>query len=341
MRNTLFLSLLLLLSACTAGKKISSIKDGFSPKLAFYNVENLFDLEDDPVKRDEDFTPTGRNEWTLERYQAKLGKLHQVIREMGYPSFLGVCEIENAAVLEAMSDSCVTETGKYDYVHFESLDSRGIDVALLYDPNVFVVSATEKITTQFPPIEGKEYTSRDILYVKGTYLKKHVLHLFVNHWPSRRGGLEKSEPRRLLVANNLKIKVSSILSTDPNASVFIMGDFNDEPDNKSITEILGAHDLNTKLAQNQLYNCTYPMDEAGLGTYNYRGNWNQLDQIIVSGNLLSGKSGLKVGEAEIFRKDWMMFVHEKYGETPSRTYGGPNYYGGYSDHLPVMIPLKN
>lgn len=328
--------LFVLLSACSASKQASSSSKDFSPRIAFYNVENLFDTEDDPLTRDESFTPQGRNKWDEDRYKTKLSNLHKIVRAMDYPALLGVCEVENKKVLQALADSCQTRKGSYAFCHYESGDKRGIDVALLYAPKVFEVTNTQKITTTFPKVDGEEYTSRDILHVTGTYRKKHRLHIFVNHWPSRRGGLKASQPRRILVANNLRKAVDQIITTEENPKIIIMGDFNDEPSNESVAEVLMAFQPTPNTQSKALYNQSYPAHNQGLGTYNYRGNWNQLDQIIISGALMDGSSALKVSEAKNFREEWMMYVDKKRGATPNRTYGGPNYYGGYSDHLPVF-----
>ena len=314
---------------------------GFSPRVAFYNVENLFDTVDDPFRADEAFTPAGRQKWDEDRYAKKLGQLHRVIRGMDYPALLGLCEVENQTVLEALADSCQNPGGRYQIVHFESLDHRGIDVALLYDPRVFTVTATDTIRTAFPPVNGETYTSRDILHVSGRYGGQHSLHLFINHWPSRRGGLAASEPRRLRVAQRLRAAVDRVLQNDPEGHLILMGDFNDEPTNKSVRETLVASAPTEAIEPQQLYNCTFPLDAQGLGTYNYRGNWNQLDQIIATGSCLQPQAKLQLGPAQNYRQEWMMFVHEKYGATPSRTYGGPNYYGGFSDHLPVNAKFFN
>lgn len=326
--------------ACNPANKAAKADLMLSPRVGFYNVENLFDLQDDPNTRDEDFTPEGRNKWTKERYQTKLSRLHQIIRGMGYPVILGLCEVENEEVVKDLADSCKTKTGKYAVVHYDSQDQRGIDVALMYQPAVFEVLTSAKITTSFPPIDGKPYTSRDILHVTGMYRGKHRLHVFVNHWPSRRGGLEASEPRRVLVANNLRKAIDKINEEEENPKIIIMGDFNDEPSNKSLEEVLMATKPTEQMDAKTLYNCSYPSHSKGLGTYNYRGNWNQLDQIIVSGELASGRGGLKVGESQIYREEWMMYEDKKFGARPSRTYGGPNYYGGYSDHLPIYAELS-
>ncbi len=316
--------------------------------LAFYNVENLFDIVDDPKTIDEEYMPNSEKKWTAERYQKKLDHLYKVLHGVAIagkssdqvPAIIGLCEVENKAVVEDLIKKTPIEDD-YEVAHFDSPDKRGIDVALMYDPDVFKPTHQEPInlTYDFLP----EETTRDILYVKGTVLKtKEDLHLFVNHWSSRRGGLAASEPKRVAAATVLQGKVKSILAANPNAKILMMGDFNDEPDNKSVQEVLAAKATAKNLGNTDLYNLTYPLKLAGKGTYNYKGNWNMLDQMIVTGNFVDAPKGIKVGAdaAKIFRQDWMMYDDKKKGMVPSRTYGGPNYYGGYSDHLPIFVEVK-
>ncbi|HFA49227.1 MAG TPA: hypothetical protein ENJ95_09445 [Bacteroidetes bacterium] len=327
-------------------------------RIAFYNVENLFDTVDDPLTHDEDFTPAGRQKWTPERYRTKLQHLGQVIGGMHYPALLGLCEVENKTVLEDLCNDTGLAGHGYKFVHFDSPDFRGIDVALLYQKKRFKVLGTETVRIPFPDEivpEMPGYTSRDLLVVEGILNKKTKVHLIVAHFPSRRGGLEKSEPKRLHVAGFLRKKIDEIMTQEPDSRIIVMGDFNDEPANKSITEILRAQPVgnvnananaksnanaNAKSnANGELFNCFSEYDKEGKGSYNYRGNWNMLDQIMLSGQFFQANSRLHFQSATIFREDYMMYKNKKYGATPSRTYGGPNYYGGYSDHLPVFIEL--
>ena len=308
-------------------------------RTAFYNVENLFDTLDHPDKIDDDFTPTGRQEWNTQRYHKKLNDLCRVIAGMEFPSILGVCEVENPQVLQDFIDK--TELSKYGYqfVHFESPDRRGIDVALLYRSEHFKVSTSDKIRIPFPEEIAVDYTSRDILHVEGLLGKNTPIHVFVNHWPSRRGGLRESEPKRTHVAQYLRDKVDLILAADPEANILIMGDLNDETDNKSVKEVLGAHTSGSPIVSGRLYNCTAKLDQAKKGSYNYRGNWNMLDNMIVSSALARPTSKAHVTPPTLFQREWMMYQDPKYGAKPSRTYGGPNYYGGFSDHLPVFMDI--
>ena len=228
----------------------------------------------------------------------------------------------------------------YSFEYFESPDIRGIDVALLYKKSDFKVIRSHGIPINIPDEIEKDYTTRNILYVKGEYKKNHVLHIFVNHWPSRRGGLEASEPKRVYVARQLRSRVDSLLRINDQTNILIMGDFNDEPDNKSVAKILNAKPSYNEKDVAGLVNLASPLDEQKEGSYNFRGNWNMLDQIIVSSSLANPNNSFTVTPQQVFKADWMMFTDKKYGSRPNRTYGGPNYYGGYSDHLPVFIELK-
>ncbi len=317
-------------------------KGGDPIRIAFYNVENLFDTEDDPLTLDEDFTPSGKQKWTDERYRTKLQRIDQVVAGMEYPALLGLCEVENKTVLDDLCKTTSLAGKKYQFVHFDSPDRRGIDVALLYQKKKFKVTSTEKIRVGFPDEivpDMPGYTSRDILVVEGYLPKKQKVYVIVAHFPSRRGGLKASEPKRTHVAKYIRDKVDEIFADDPSANVIVMGDFNDEPDNKSIAVTLQADAPSDKPTSSNLYNCFAELDAAGKGSYNYRGNWNMLDQIILSGRFFLSGSPLQFHAANIYREDYMMYKDKKNGVRPNRTYGGPNYYGGYSDHLPVFVEV--
>ena len=191
-------------------------------------------------------------------------------------------------------------------------------------------------------IQGNEkFKTRDILYVKGLLKDSVELHVFVNHWSSRRGGQSESEHKRILAANTLKNKSDSILFIDPNANIIFMGDFNDYPTNTSIVEILDAKSVDAS-KKNEFVNLLAPHHSRGKGTYNYRGEWGVLDQIIVSPALVQGKTiGVKDKKAHILYEDFLLYEHPSGDKTPSKTYGGPNYYGGYSDHLAVYTFLES
>ena len=306
-------------------------------EVVFYNVENLFDTVDDTTVWDDHFLPDSLKKWTDERYAKKLVDLAKVltaISEDDLPEVIGVCEVENRKVVEDLFITDSLKNGKFKIIHEESPDFRGIDVALAYNSELFSELYHEKIRYSFS--FEPETKTRDILYAK-LLSCGDTLHFFVNHWPSRRGGQEKSEPKRMKAATVLRTKIDSILLKDQKAKIIAMGDFNDYPNNKSMTEIMNCEPG----ANQRLTNLTYQFHEDGLGTYHYRGEWGMLDQFIVSDGLLYSAEGCATSDssAAIFKEDWMMYFPEKGSPSPNRTYGGPNYYGGYSDHLPIRLTL--
>jgi predicted extracellular nuclease len=305
--------------------------------VVFYNVENLFDTINSPGVMDEDFTPAGKYKWTSERYAKKLQDLAKVLSEAtapALPSVIGLCEVENRKVVEELLATGGLRKGKYKLVHEDSPDARGIDVAFAFRPDVMRLLHHEAIRYGFDFDPG--VTTRDILYVK-TLAGSDTLHFFVNHWPSRRGGAEESEPRRLVPAGIVRQRSDSLMGIDATARIIIMGDFNDYPGSPSISDALRA----APALQSGLTNLTYNFQMMGKGTYNYRGEWGMLDQFIVSDGLLNATSGLYATDTAvtIFSPDWLLHTDKEGNVSPNRTYGGPNYYGGYSDHLPIVLTL--
>lgn len=314
-------------------------------KIMGYNVENLFDIYPDSVKNDKEYAPGGYRGWNFERYKTKLTNISKVIAAAGewdLPTLVGLCEIENRLVLDDLTKKTGLRNIGYQIVHYESPDARGIDVALLYRPDNFKLINSRPIRVKLPNTTS---TTRDILYASGSLGNGDTLHLFVNHFPSRMGGELKSEDRRNAVAGYLRAAVDSLQSVANNPKIVILGDFNDMPDNHSMLNILGAKPLpkkDTEVLENGLYNLTYKFHEAGTsGSYFYQGKWDMLDQIIVSGSLLSGKSNSRVDEpsVRIFSPDWLLEDDKFSGKRPSRTYIGMRYNGGYSDHLPVLVNI--
>ena len=343
----LLLALLPILAGClNQWQSETGAADQAEVRVAFYNVENLFDTEDNPAQQDEEFLPDSKKQWTVERYQDKLNKLARVIAALNYPVLLGLAEVENEAVLRDLVEHPDLAEAGYDLVHYDSPDARGIDVALLYRTAFFTPVSSQAIPVTF---EEDNYKSRDLLLVSGTLgqdAKYNTLHVLVNHWPSRRGGVAQSEPRRLLAAALARQTVDELLQTDATANVILMGDFNDEPTDRSITEGLRATGVTQKTDPFELFNTTAALDEAGQGTYQFRGNWNMLDQIILSTGLM--ENARKVADyyylpasATVFTPEWLLQADGKYAGYPDRTYAGNKYLGGYSDHLPVYIELTN
>ncbi len=330
---------LLVFAGCRSTKDYLNADGKLQFRAAFYNVENLFDLEDNPDKIDEFFTPAGETNWNQERYTKKINDLARVIEAMEYPTIIGLCEVENQLVCTDFCEKTSLAQKGYGVVHHESPDARGIDVAFLYQKKGFKLISSDIIRINFPEgyLEEEEYTTRDVLHVQGIFNKNDKFHIFINHWPSRRGGLEASESKRTYVAKQVRAKIDELYTANPNANILVMGDFNDEPDNKSIQEVLGAKMDKSATGATDLYNLMSDLDKEGKGSYNYKGNWNMLDQLIVSSSLASGKNNIDFLDPVIFRAEWMIYKDKKYGDKPSRTYGGPNYYGGFSDHFPVYV----
>ena len=299
-------------------------------------MENLFDTDDDPNKIDEEFSPIGRKEWTVEKLNKKLEHLAQVIRFMNNgnaPDLLGVEEVEHQAMLDSMLSQYFKDKN-YGIAYRETPDNRGIDCGLIYNADKFeYISHTGHVV-----ILPDKYPTRLILE---THLKisGDDLYVFVNHWPSRRGGEKKSAPNRAAAAKVLKKRVEEILKIDSDANIVITGDFNDEPNNNSIHKILGAKYLSCDeqpSSSDELYNLAYESFDEGWGTYLYRGDWNMLDQIIVSGNLIE-RNGFdyECGSFEIVKPKYLVEQAGKYKGSALPTFGGSKYLAGYSDHFPV------
>lgn len=309
-------------------------------RVGFYNLENLFNTVNDTMVRDTEFTPDGMKNWNDYRYYQKSNQMAQAIFAMGgweFPAVVGLCELENRGVVEDLIQRDVIKSAEYQIVHYESIDRRGIDVALIYRPSKFEVLYSKPYRIQ---LEGDpDFRTRDVLYVKGVALSTDTLHIFVNHWPSRYGGQLVSEPKRMAAAQTVRNVVDSIYSTQPKAQIIIMGDLNDHPENKSISEILGAGELGEE--DRDLVNLmTGEMNYAG--SHRYRGEWSFLDHIIVSPYLLD-RSGLDVVNARAWVADAPLLLTDdnRYpGKMPFRTYGGATFLGGFSDHLPVFIDLE-
>jgi predicted extracellular nuclease len=301
-----------------------------------YNVENLFDTVDDPKIPDEEFLPSSEKKWDNEKYQKKLADIARVISEVNpleMPEVVGLVEVENQQVLEDLVNTGKLK-GQYAIIHEESPDYRGIDVALIYRKDAFKELTHEVLPVTFS--DDPEFKTRDILHITGK-IKNKTVHVFVNHWPSRIGGEDKTEAKRVLAASVLKKKVDEVFAADPKARIIIMGDMNDEPANKSLMETLGAQSPDSKTF---LVNLMMPDDVSGKGTYFYNGGWNMLDNLVVSESVLKGKGMLVEGQkGNIFSNDWMIFTNKNGDKTPNRSYVGNKYVGGVSDHFPVYFKM--
>jgi hypothetical protein len=311
--------------------------------VAFYNFENLFDTLDDPWKFDEEFTPKGDNHYTGTIYKAKLHNLATVLQQLGTdvtpdgPALIGTAEIEHGSVLQDLADQPEIRDRHYRYVHFESPDSRGIDVALLYNPKYFTVLNAQALTTEISETGEKSGRTRDVLYVTGI-LAGDTTHVFVNHWPSRRGGEAASAPLRAIAARVSKRVIDSLMEINPSSKILVMGDLNDDPVSPSVAKVLGAKGDRDKIKKGDLFNPWMAYYNKGIGTLGYNDSWNLFDQIILSSGWFQPKAkDWTYYKSEIFSRD---FLKEKFGQYkgyPHRSFSGSNWINGYSDHFPVLV----
>ena len=295
-----------------------------SLSIGFWNIENLFDLENDPSKRDDEFAIGGKKNVTRDIYELKIERSVEVLTDLNV-DILGLCEVENISVLIDLNNSY--KGRDYKIIHFDSPDVRGIDNALLYDQNKFSVLVSKAIENKL----GGDDKTRDILYVKGSFLDV-TLHIFVNHWPSNYGGKERAIAKRKLTAELLMNQIKTIQKNDKFAEIILIGDFNEDPndDNVKILEKLGFINQMSPM-----------MGERGMGTYVYRGKDYFYDQIIISEGL-NTYQGLHVSDESIFILDKPKYRQQdgKYKHYPFRFWAGNNLLGGYSDHLATKIVLR-
>lgn len=315
--------------------------------VAFYNLENLFDFEDDPITFDDDRTPTGKDHWTEEIYHDKLKNMAQVISEIGAdvtgtsPVLIGVCEVENRRVLEDLINQEALSNKDYGIVHFDSPDRRGIDVALLYQKKLFIPTNYEahELKIYDDNDVSKRIYTRDQLLVSGM-LDGEKIHLIVNHWPSRSGGEARSRFKRIKAAKLNKQIIDSLFSEDPYAKIITMGDFNDDPTSPSLSKVLKPKKDKEDVGVKELYNPMEDMFKKGLGTLAYRDGWNLFDQMIVSAELTkTDYSSYRFYKAGIYNKSYLANPRGRYKGYPYRSYADGGYTGGYSDHFPVYLYL--
>lgn len=342
----LLLVVLLLPALCSEELKgqhpVADGTDRGDIRIMFYNVENYFDTVDNPHTRDEEFLPQSEKMWNGYKYYIKTQLLFKTIVATGGmrpPEIIGLAEIENEGVLRHLLYTTGLMKFSYGILQFDSPDLRGIDVGILYRNDLFTLIDGRPIPVRFPDNPARK--TRDILYAKLSYLTGDTLHLFVNHWPSRRGGKTASEPFRMHVAGILRHKADSILSADSCSRILIMGDFNDNPEDRSVREELGAVKPTQPIVCNLLYSMLPATEGEIQGTYRYRAAWERYDQMILSGALLDSTSSLYAARGlQIAGFSFLVEEDNTYGGLrPRRTYLGPVYKGGFSDHLPVYIDL--
>ncbi len=316
----------------------------------FYNVENFFDTINDPNVNDEEFTPEGKNKWTGVKYYKKLANVEQVLFDISslnkeYPVVIGLSEVEVRTVLEDIASTPKLKGANYHIAHFDSPEKRGVDVAFLYRPDIFNV---EGIVPVRAIIKSRpDFRTRDILTMWGT-IEDQPIFFMVAHWSSRWGGKESSEFLRLDNAAQMRHIADSVRAIRPETRFVMMGDFNDDPTDKSVEEVLGAKGSIEEMAEGDLFNPFHSMLKAGYGTLAYGGVWNIFDNIVVSGNLLDGAEGtLQLQKSptndkfygNIFKAPYLIQQSGKYRGYPYRSFSGGAFVGGYSDHLPVFIYL--
>jgi predicted extracellular nuclease len=311
----------------------NSFSDLFS--VGFYNLENFFDTSHDEYTLDKEFTPEGEMQWDETKYKTKIKNISRAITQIGShkssipPIFLGVAEVENNKVLGDLISSENMKHFDYDFVHYESPDERGIDVAFLYQKKHFKLIYSDTYTLMLEDKnQDRDYT-RDILLISGKLFQEQV-YIIVNHWPSRNNGKRFSESKRIKAARLIHKIIEEIREEDQNPNIIIMGDFNDDPNSSSIRKYLVSQEF---------YNPMLEIYRKGKGSLFHQGKWHIFDQIILTNNFLS-KKGLIFHDAEVM-SDY--FLQEKYGRSkgaPLRTFLGNRYIGGYSDHFPVCIYLE-
>ena len=318
----------------------STLKDAsllVSHTIAFYNTENLFDIYDSEKTNDTDLIPTADKRWTSKRYGRKVNNIGFAISNIGkqetkkHPSLIGLAEVENETVIKDLIDSNYLKPFNYQYVHFNSKDERGIDVALLYDATIFKVETATPFFIELYNNAGKPDYTRDILLVSG-YLENEKIHLIINHWSSRREGAKETEHKRLAASNKVGDIISTLKNTDSDAKIIIMGDFNEDPSGFNVKRLVDGFQLINPMETLRAFN---------RGTSSHNRQWNVFDQIFFTSNFLDPDSHTYSFErADIFDANFLKKTKGKYKGSPLRTYVGKKYHGGYSDHFPVYITLK-
>lgn len=315
--------------------------------VSFYNFENFYDTIFHGSNDDEAFTPHGAKAYTSAVFNDKVQRLATVLSQIGTdvnpdgPTLLGTAEIENQFVLDTLLKHPLIAKRNYKYVHYNSKDFRGIDVALIYNPKYFKVERSRPLYVKLPLGAKDAIYTRDILWVHGL-LDGEKVNVFVNHWPSRSGGEKRSEPGRMAAAVTLRKFLDSLDIIYPNTKTIIMGDLNDDPVNNSLTIGLKAKGDVKKLKADELFNPWVEYYKSGSGTLAYQDSWSLFDQIIISQNWIDKKqAGFFYYKHNVFRPEYMVENFGQYKGYPKRTYSGDVYNYGYSDHFPTyLIMLK-
>jgi len=336
LKGSLLFFVLLILKCNTV---FSQAEEFNTLQIMFYNVENLFDVYDDTLKNDNDFLPSGVLRWNYSRYHNKINSLYKTIVSAGDwspPGIVAMGEVENRSVLEDLIYGTYLSKYKYRVIHEDSPDHRGIDVCLIYRSDLLsLISSNYWIPNG---IRQEDYTTIKVLYTRFKF-RNDTIHIIVNHWPSRRGGVLAGESMRIKIAEMVKEKADSIsLSSQSGSKIIILGDFNSTPDDQEIRILTSENKDGIRII-----NLSEGKADEGYGTYRYQGTWEMIDQVFVSDCLLKSSEGLYT-EASFFsilKPDFLLMKDPKYpGFTPFATYRGYRYQGGFSDHLPVLLKLN-
>ena len=312
--------------------------------IGFYNLENLFDTCHDEGKNDYQFLPDGTNKWTGLKYTRKLRNMSRVLSEMGTDvlknvgcAVIGVSEVENAKCLTDLCNQEPLKARNFQFVHIEGPDQRGVDCALLYNPSLFQVRDVKLVPYVYKLPEDSLRATRGFLTVSGTLAGEHVA-VIVNHLPSRSAsGYYREEG-----GSQIRVVKDSLLRDDPNVKIFVMGDMNDDPQDRSMAKCLGGKRKIKDVGPGDMWNPWWDVLASGSGTLIYDGAWNLFDQIILSNSLLNQKgkkdySTLKFWQPQIFRRDYLFQQEGKYKGGTLRTHAGGVWLDGYSDHLPTLV----
>lgn len=362
MKKTIYMMAALLLLAFSA--QAQETQENRQPSrnyvIGFYNLENLFDIYDDPAKNDEEFLPDGANKWTEKKYHKKLHNMARVIKEMAndngrYHTILGVSEIENRLVLEDLVSQPEIADANYQIVHYDGPDRRGVDVALLYKPEQFKYIESESIPYTFGPGSKVEFTldqeamdyfrTRDILMVHGLIDGEHFA-FYVTHLPSRVGG--KGQDLRARGGEIIYEHAMKLMERIPGIKIVVMGDMNDDPFDESMALYLHGRETIEEMQPEDFFNPFLSMIKNGYGSLGYQGVWCIYDQILVNSNLaLAPEGGLKIRKivkdtyyGRIFRKPFMVTQKGQYKDYPFRTFSNGAFVGGFSDHFPTYIVIS-
>jgi endonuclease/exonuclease/phosphatase family metal-dependent hydrolase len=321
----------------------TSDRDFLAVCVGFYNVENLFDTINDPKIRDEEFTPDGVNRWNATKYVEKLYNLARVIEVMGVdltpdgPAVLGLSEVENRTVLEDLARQEQIKGRKYQVVHYDGPDARGVDVAFFYQPKYFRYISSKPYVSKVPGMP--DFRTRYQLLMTGELLGERI-HFIVAHWPSRSGGERRSRPFRIAAANTAREIIDSIQQAEPGAKIIYMGDLNDNPTDVSIRKHLRAHGDRENIGPSTLFNPFEALYRRGVGSNAWRDSWSLFDQVLVNDGLLGNQvSSWKFFRADVVSKPFMRQPSGRFQGYPFRSYGGGVYLGGFSDHFPTLLYL--